>query len=74
MTSDTMTTIIGAGEAAGISAVTFWTTSSADGSLNLKNPIFWLGLTIAVLAGVRGYWTNKEATPAPAKPPAPPAA
>jgi hypothetical protein len=65
MNSDQLTTYLGLAQAIGTAAVTFYTTASSEGAIDLKNPIFWMGLAVAVLMGVKGYWTNKHLTPAP---------
>lgn len=68
MNSDQITTYLGLAQAIGAAAVTFYTTSSADGSLDLHNPIFWMGLAVSVIMAVKGYWTNKHVTPPPTPP------
>ncbi len=73
MNSDNLTTYLGLAQAIGAAAVTFYTTASADGSIDLKNPVFWMGLAVSVLMAVKGYWTNKHLTPATPKPTTPPA-
>lgn len=70
MSTDSLTTYLGLAQAVGTAAVTFYTTASADGTVSLTNPLFWLGMAVAVLMAVKGYFTNKAALPT--TPPAPP--
>jgi uncharacterized membrane protein len=65
MNTDKLTTYLGLAQAIGVAAVTFYTTSS-DGSLSLTSPMFWVGMAVAILMAVKGYFTNKEAVAAPA--------
>ena len=71
MNTDNLTTWLGVAQAAGVAAVTFYTTSSEDGTLNLKSPAFWLGLIVSVLVAIKAYWTNKTVVSASAPTPAP---
>ena len=73
MNSDSLTTYLGLAQAIGTAAVTFYTTASAEGNIDLKNPVFWMGMAVATIMGVKGYFTNKHLTQAP-MPPSPPAA
>ena len=58
MSTDKLTTYLGLAQAIGVAAVTFYTTSS-EGSLSLSSPMFWVGMGVAVLMAVKGYFTNK---------------
>jgi hypothetical protein len=60
MNFDKLTTLLGLAQAIGVAAVTFYTTSE-EGSLSLKSPMFWVGLSVAVLVAVKAYFTNKVA-------------
>jgi hypothetical protein len=59
MNTDKLTTLLGLAQAIGVAAVTFYTTSE-EGSLSLKSPMFWVGLAVAILVAVKAYFTNKE--------------
>ena len=80
MNSTTLTSVLGLGQAIAIAAVTFYTTSSEDGTLNLKSPMFWTGLVVAILVSVKAYYTQGVPTapgspintPPTVAPPAPP--
>lgn len=58
MNTDKLTTLLGLAQAIGIAAVTFYTTS-AEGSLSLTSPMFWVGLSVSILVAVKAYYTNK---------------
>ena len=68
MSKDTLTTILGVVQAAGVAVVSFLATAPADetGS-RWTNPVFWLGLGVAVMVAVKGYFT-KGTDDTPAKP------
>jgi hypothetical protein len=68
MTNDVKTNWFGLAQAIGIAAIDFYSTSNADGSVNWSNPIFYVGLVVAVLVAVKAYFTNKPDAP-PTKPP-----
>ena len=57
---DGLTTWLGLGQAVAIAAIDFYT-NSEDGTLNLSNPLFWVGLSVALLVAVKAYFTNKTA-------------
>ena len=63
MNTDKMTNWLGLAQAIGIAAVDFYATSNADGSFGWTNPIFWIGMVVAVLVAVKAYFTNKPSTP-----------
>lgn len=68
MNNDKLTNYLGLAQAIGIAAVTFYTTSS-DGALSLTDPMFWVGMAVAVLVAVKAYFTNKpDGTVPPVKP------
>ena len=54
MSNDTKTTYIGAGVAALIAAGTYMQTAG-----DFNNPMTWVGLALAVLMGIKGYYANK---------------
>ena len=54
MTTDTKTTIFGLVMAVGVAIVTFMQTG-----LDLKNPLWWVGIVTAAAAGAKGFYTNK---------------
>jgi hypothetical protein len=58
MSTDKLTTYLGLAQSVGVAAVTFYTTS-AQGAINLSDPMFWVGMGVAVLMAVKGYFTNK---------------
>ena len=58
MNKDTLTTILGVGQAAAVAAGTYLGTAMDDGSVNYKSPVFWLGIIAAVVMGVKGYYTK----------------
>ena len=63
MSTDALTTYLGLAQSIGIAAVTFYTTASSDGTLSLTSPMFWVGMTVAILVAVKAYFTNKAALP-----------
>jgi uncharacterized membrane protein len=65
--TDKLTTYLGLAQAIGVAAVTFYTTSS-DGALSLTSPMFWVGMAVAILMAVKGYFTNKAAAEPAAEP------
>ena len=56
--SDTIATLIGIGQAMAVSGADFMAHLGPDG-LNWKTPLFWIGLVMAMLAGLQGYYSNK---------------
>lgn len=58
--TDRMTTAFGILEAAAIAAGDFVVHLGPDG-VNWHAPTFWIGLVIAMLRGVMGFYTNKAA-------------
>jgi len=58
--TDRVTTAFGVLEAAAIAAVDFVVHLGPDG-VNWNAPTFWIGLVIAMLRGVMGFYTNKAA-------------
>jgi hypothetical protein len=69
MNTDKIMNWLGLGQAIAVSAVTYYTTANQDGSLDLHNPIFWLGAAVAVFSAAKGWFANKQST-APVTPPA----
>jgi hypothetical protein len=70
MNSDKLTTLIGLGKALVLAAITFYTTSNQEGSVNLTNPVFWAGMAYALFTAYQGYYTNKPVVvPVPVKVP-----
>ncbi len=63
MNTDKITTWLGLGQAIVVAAITFYTTASAEGSVDLANPVFWAGLVAAAFMAVKGYYTNKATLP-----------
>jgi predicted membrane channel-forming protein YqfA (hemolysin III family) len=59
MNKDTLTTILGVVQAAGVTIVSYVTTAPPDetGS-RWTNPLFYLGLGVAVLVAVKAYFTK----------------
>ena len=58
--TDRVTTAFGVLEAAAITAGDFVVHLGPDG-VNWNAPTFWIGLVIAMLRGVMGFYTNKAA-------------
>lgn len=58
--TDRVTTAFGVLEAAAIAAGDFVVHLGPDG-VNWNAPTFWIGLVIAMLRGVMGFYTNKAA-------------
>lgn len=58
MSTDSLTTYLGLAQAIGVAAVTFYSTAD-DGNLNLKSPMFWVGMAVTILVAVKAYFTNK---------------
>ena len=54
MSNDSKTTYLGAGVAALIAAGTYMQTAG-----DFNNPMTWVGLALAVLMGIKGYYANK---------------
>ena len=67
MNTDKLTTLLGLAQAIGVAAVTFYTTSE-EGALSLKSPMFWVGMSVAILVAVKAYFTNKASAAAAVKP------
>jgi len=63
MNTDTTTSWLGLAQAIGVAAVDFYATANADGSIGWKNPMFYVGMAVAVLMAVKGYYTNKPSVP-----------
>ena len=63
MNKDTLTTVLGIGQAAAVAIGTYIGTAMDDGSINYKSPVFWLGLVVAAFMGVKGYYTKGTDTP-----------
>ena len=63
MSNDVKTNWLGLAQAIGIAAIDFYTTANADGSVNWKNPVFWIGMLVAVLVAVKAFYTNKPDEP-----------
>lgn len=63
MNSSTLTTLLGIAQAAGTAGVAAYATASEDGTVNVKSPIFWLGIGIAILMAVKAYFTQGSAPP-----------
>ena len=63
MNTDKATNWLGFAQAIGIAIVDFYVTSNADGSVAWSNPIFWVGMAIAVLVAVKAWFTNKPSVP-----------
>lgn len=59
MSKDTLTTILGAGQAVAVAVIDFIATTpdSADGS-RWTNPVFYVGLAVAVLVAIKAYYTK----------------
>lgn len=59
MNKDTLTTLLGIGQAAVVAVIDFLGTAPADetGS-RWTNPVFWLGLGAAVFIAVKAYYTK----------------
>ncbi len=60
--SDTMATLIGAAQAAAVGIGDFLVHTGTDGVLHWGTPTFWLGIVIAMLSGLQGYYSNKGTT------------
>ena len=56
--SDTIATLIGIGQAIAVSIGNFLVNSGPNG-LDWTSPAFIIGLVIAALAGLQGYYSNK---------------
>lgn len=68
MNKDTLTTILGIGQAAVVAVIDFMATTPADESgTRWTNPVFYLGLAVAVFVAVKAYYT-KGVEAVPAKP------
>jgi hypothetical protein len=61
ISNDIKTTTIGLVMAGGIAAIDYFSHLGPDG-LDLKKETFWLGLVVAALMGLKGYYTNKSNT------------
>ena len=59
MNKDTLTTLLGIGQAAVVAVVDFIATAPADESgSRWTNPVFYMGLVVAVIMAVKGYYTK----------------
>jgi hypothetical protein len=65
MTNDSKVNWFGLAQAIGVAAIDFYTTANADGSIGWTNPVFYLGLGVAVLVAVKAWFTNKPDAPKP---------
>lgn len=63
MNSTTLTTIIGIGQAIGLSVADYLAHTSIEGGA-MKQPTFWILLIVAALMGLKGYYTQGVAKPA----------
>ena len=59
MTNDAKVNWLGLAQAIGVAIVDFYGTANADGSVGWSNPIFYVGMVIAVLVAVKAFFTNK---------------
>lgn len=59
--NDTMATVIGMAQAMAVSIADFMAHLGPNG-LNWKAPLFWIGLVMAALAGLQGYYSNRGGT------------
>lgn len=58
MNSEKLVTYLGLGQAVVTAGVTYWATAQQDGSLDLKSPMFYAGMAIAVFMAVKAYYTE----------------
>lgn len=59
MNTDKVTSWSGIIAAIGVAVIDYYNNLGPDG-LNLKSPIFWVGLGVAALMALQAYFTNKE--------------
>lgn len=57
MNSTTLTTVLGIGQAVGVTVVDYFTHTSMEGGA-MKQPTFWVGLAVAALMGLKAYYTK----------------
>jgi hypothetical protein len=62
MTTDSLTTWLGLGQAIATAVIAAYTTATEEGHVDFHSPVFWLGMAIAVFMAVKGYFTNKQGT------------
>jgi hypothetical protein len=62
MTTDSLTTWLGLAQATGVAVVTAYTTADEAGQVDFHSLPFWLGMAVAVVMAVKGYFTNKQGT------------
>lgn len=58
MSTTTLTTLIGFGKAILAAVMTAILTASEDGTMNMKSPVFWLGICFAAFEAAKGYYTQ----------------
>ena len=64
MSTTSLATLIGFGKAILAAVITAIMTASEDGTLNMKSPMFWLGICFAAFEAAKGYYTKGiDATP-----------
>lgn len=64
MNTDKATNWLGLAQAIGVAVVDFYATANADGSVGWTNPIFYVGMVIAILVAVKAWYTNKPSVSA----------
>jgi hypothetical protein len=65
--NDRITTLIGIGKALAGGVMDYYAHLGPDG-LDTSNPTFWIGLVIAALWGLQGYFTNRGGSSIVAQP------
>jgi len=65
MNNDSKVNWLGLAQAVGIAVIDFYGTANADGTVGWSNPVFYIGMAVAVLVAVKAYFTNKPDEPKP---------